>query len=64
MGADGNFTVTSAEIFGTGAAYETQTIPVPSRLYYTPTADKPLAGYRVGVKACVPKQTSLIEGHL
>jgi len=50
MGADGNFTVTSAEIFGTGAAYETQTIPVPSRLYYTPTADKPLAGYRVGIK--------------
>ncbi|KAL4900076.1 hypothetical protein BDW74DRAFT_171021 [Aspergillus multicolor] len=30
--------------------YESLTIGVPSRLYYTPTAEKPLAGVRLGVK--------------
>lgn len=32
----------------------TLTIGVPSRLYSTKTADKPLAGVRVGVKVCTP----------
>ncbi|KAH3680011.1 hypothetical protein WICPIJ_008455, partial [Wickerhamomyces pijperi] len=27
-----------------------QTIAVPSRLYYTPTDEQPLAGFRIGVK--------------
>lgn len=31
-------------------ASDAQTVGVPSRLYYTPTAEKPLAGVRVGVK--------------
>ncbi|UZP34968.1 hypothetical protein NXS19_002784 [Fusarium pseudograminearum] len=32
------------------AGFSSQTIPVPSRLYYKPTAEKPLDGIRVGVK--------------
>ena len=47
MAADGRLSITSAAIQG---GYECQTIAVPSRLYYTPSEQKPLAGYRVGVK--------------
>ncbi|KEY65841.1 hypothetical protein S7711_05847 [Stachybotrys chartarum IBT 7711] len=41
-----SFQPLSAQIPGSDA----QTVGVPSRLYYTPTAEKPLAGVRVGVK--------------
>jgi Amidase len=43
---EGNFTTLSAAIPGT----ESLTIGVPSRLYYTPSAQKPLAGIRIGIK--------------
>lgn len=43
---DGSFTFLSAGIPGTASL----TVGVPSRLYYTKTADKPLAGVRLGVK--------------
>jgi hypothetical protein len=43
---DGSFQPLSAQIPGA----ETLTIGVPSRLYYTKTAEKPLAGVRIGVK--------------
>lgn len=43
---DGNFTTLSAAVPGTASL----TIGVPSRLYYTPSAEKPLAGVRVGIK--------------
>ncbi|CCL99226.1 uncharacterized protein FIBRA_01241 [Fibroporia radiculosa] len=43
---NGGFQVASAKT--SGAA--TESIPVPSRLYFTPTAEKPFAGYRLGVK--------------
>jgi len=46
QGSDGTFTSLAAQIPGSASL----TIGVPSRLYYTPTADKPLAGVRVGVK--------------
>lgn len=43
--ADGTFSVLPAGIPG-----QSLTITVPSRLYFTKTADKPLAGVRLGVK--------------
>lgn len=43
---EGSFRPLSAQV----AASATMTIGVPSRLYFTKTADKPLAGVRVGVK--------------
>ncbi|KAH9942204.1 amidase signature enzyme [Epithele typhae] len=43
---NGGFEVLSAGV--TGAA--TPTVAVPSRLYFTPTAEKPLAGKRLAVK--------------
>ncbi|KAG8156988.1 hypothetical protein KVR01_013210 [Diaporthe batatas] len=43
---DGTFQALSARV----ASSATITIGVPSRLYYTKTAEKPLAGVRVGVK--------------
>jgi hypothetical protein len=43
---DGSFSVLSAAIPGD----HTVTIGVPSRLYFTKTAEKPLAGVRLGVK--------------
>lgn len=43
---DGNYTNLSASIPGTASL----TVGVPSRLYYTPTAEMPLAGVRLGVK--------------
>jgi Amidase len=43
---DGNFTTMSAGIPGTASL----TIGVPSRLYYSPSPEKPLAGVRVGIK--------------
>ena len=43
---DETFQPLSAQIPSSNAL----TIGVPSRLYYTPTADKPLAGVRIGVK--------------
>ncbi|KAK0655616.1 amidase signature domain-containing protein [Cercophora newfieldiana] len=43
---DGGFQVLSAQIPGSAAL----TIGVPSRLYFTKTAEKPLAGVRLGVK--------------
>ncbi|RPD57766.1 amidase signature enzyme [Lentinus tigrinus ALCF2SS1-7] len=43
---NGGFQVLSARI--PGAA--TETVGVPSRLYFTPTAEKPLAGMRLAVK--------------
>lgn len=43
---NGSYISLSAAIDGSASL----TIGVPSRLYYTPTADKPLAGLRVGVK--------------
>lgn len=42
---DGTFSVLPANVEGQGVA-----VAVPSRLYYTKTADKPLAGVRLGVK--------------
>ena len=42
----GDFIYLSAAIPGSSSL----TIGVPSRLYYTPTAEKPLAGVRIGVK--------------
>jgi hypothetical protein len=43
---DGSFTTLSAAMAGTASL----TVGVPSRLYYTATEDKPLAGVRIGVK--------------
>lgn len=43
---DGTFQILSAQIPHSA----TLTVGVPSRLYYTKTADKPLAGVRIGVK--------------
>lgn len=43
---EGDFQPLSAQV----AASATMTVGVPSRLYYTKTADKPLAGVRIGVK--------------
>jgi hypothetical protein len=43
---DGSFQILSAQIPGSASL----TVGVPSRLYYTKTAAKPLAGVRVGVK--------------
>ncbi|KAL5334114.1 amidase signature domain-containing protein [Aspergillus crustosus] len=43
---DGSFDVLSANLQG----YHSVTIGVPSRLYYTKTPEKPLAGVRLGVK--------------
>ncbi|KAL4862608.1 hypothetical protein BDV12DRAFT_207102 [Aspergillus spectabilis] len=43
---DGSYDVLSASVQG----YHSLTIGVPSRLYYTKTAEKPLAGVRLGVK--------------
>ncbi|KAL4877398.1 amidase signature domain-containing protein, partial [Aspergillus karnatakaensis] len=43
---DGYYDVLSANLQG----YHSVTIGVPSRLYYTKTAEKPLAGVRLGVK--------------
>ncbi|TEA14209.1 Amidase 1 [Colletotrichum sidae] len=43
---DGTFQTLSAQV----PASASLTIGVPSRLYYTPSASKPLAGIRVGVK--------------
>ena len=42
----GTFQYASAQIAGS----DSLTIAVPSRLYYTPTADKPLAGVRLAIK--------------
>jgi Amidase len=42
----GNFTTLSAAIEGTASL----TIGVPSRLYYVPSANMPLAGVRIGIK--------------
>jgi hypothetical protein len=42
----GGFTFLSASIPGSSSL----TVGVPPRLYYTPTAEKPLAGVRLGVK--------------
>lgn len=43
---NGTFQALSAQV----AASATMTVGVPSRLYYTKTADKPLAGVRFGIK--------------
>ncbi|KAL2198288.1 amidase signature domain-containing protein [Corynascus similis CBS 632.67] len=43
---DGKFQTMSAKIPGAASL----TVGVPSRLYFTKTADKPLAGVRVGIK--------------
>lgn len=43
---DGSYSVLSAAVSGD----DTITIGVPSRLYYTKTAAKPLAGVRLGIK--------------
>lgn len=43
---NGSYAPLSAAVDGSASL----TIGVPSRLYYTPTADQPLAGLRVGVK--------------
>ncbi|KAJ6437054.1 peptidyl-prolyl cis-trans isomerase-like 4 [Purpureocillium lavendulum] len=43
---DGTFQPLSAQVDGAASL----TVGVPSRLYYTKTADKPLAGVRIGVK--------------
>ena len=43
---DGNFRPLSAAVEGTASL----TIGVPSRLYYSPSVEKPLAGIRVGIK--------------
>jgi Asp-tRNA(Asn)/Glu-tRNA(Gln) amidotransferase A subunit family amidase len=42
---DGTFSILPANIAGMALA-----VAVPSRLYYTKTADKPLAGVRLGIK--------------
>lgn len=42
---DGTYSVLPAGVAGQSLA-----VAVPSRLYYTPTADKPLAGVRLGIK--------------
>lgn len=42
---DGTYSVLPANVAGQSLA-----VAVPSRLYYTPTVDKPLAGVRVGIK--------------
>ena len=42
---DGTFSVLPAATVG-----QKQAIAVPSRLYYTKTAEKPLAGVRIGIK--------------
>lgn len=42
----GDFTFLSAQTPGSASL----TIGVPSRLYYTATAEKPLAGVRIGIK--------------
>lgn len=47
---DGIFQALSAQI----AASATMTIGVPSRLYYTKSAEKPLAGVRIGIKVSPP----------
>jgi hypothetical protein len=44
--SDGSYSILSAAIPGA----QSLTIGVPSKLYYTKTADKPLAGVRLGVK--------------
>ncbi|CAG8974786.1 hypothetical protein HYALB_00000398 [Hymenoscyphus albidus] len=44
--ASGNFSALSAAVPGAQAP----TIGVPSRLYYTKTAEQPLAGVRIGIK--------------
>jgi Asp-tRNA(Asn)/Glu-tRNA(Gln) amidotransferase A subunit family amidase len=43
--ADGSFSILPANVAGMALA-----VAVPSRLYYTKTADKPLAGVRLGIK--------------
>ena len=43
---DGRFQTLSAQVPSSGSL----TIGVPSRLYFTPTKEKPLAGVRIGVK--------------
>ncbi|PCH35594.1 amidase signature enzyme [Wolfiporia cocos MD-104 SS10] len=43
---DGSYEILSAKIHGAA----TETIGVPSRLYFTPTVKKPLAGLRLAVK--------------
>lgn len=43
--ADGTFSILPANIAGQALA-----VAVPSRLYYTKTAEKPLAGVRLGIK--------------
>jgi hypothetical protein len=43
--AEGSFSILPANIAGMALA-----VAVPSRLYYTKTADKPLAGVRLGIK--------------
>lgn len=43
---NGTFQALSAQVAASG----TMTVGVPSRLYYTKTADKPLAGVRFGIK--------------
>lgn len=43
--ADGTFSILPANLPGQSLA-----VAVPSRLYYTKTADKPLAGVRLGIK--------------
>lgn len=45
---EGSFQPLSAQV----ASSATVTVGVPSRLYFTKTADKPLAGVRIGVKVC------------
>lgn len=50
---EGTFQPLSAQI----ATSATLTIGVPSRLYYTKTAEKPLAGVRIGVKVRSPWST-------
>jgi hypothetical protein len=42
---DGSYSVLPASTVG-----QHQAIAVPSRLYFTKTADKPLAGVRIGIK--------------
>ena len=44
--SDGTYSILSAAVMGA----QSLTIGVPSRLHYTKTADKPLAGVRLGVK--------------
>ncbi len=46
QGPGGKFQTLSAQVPGSASL----TVGVPSRLYYTKTADKPLAGVRLGVK--------------